>query len=282
MKILANLTALVKKTDANLPFGKTIQDETDTQPGTPIVADLMRDLFSNFYRLLELAKITPTNDFDGDSTQYQLIDALKKLPNSMNDIEQVLTLDGSVWSVPLDLSILPNKYFFFARASDNYIQDPMVETPDYTFKGTGTDEYTFTSDNFNSGDELLVVIDTSGVRAYPIKEAPKSKIYTALLSQSETDAPEAIIGENSLGEITYNYNTNGTFEVLSDGLFVEGKTHLYIANGTSSSNECINNILWDSPSRIFINTMIIILGKGTISKENGLLSNTSIKIEVYN
>jgi len=48
MKILPNLTALVKRTDANLPFGKTIQDETETQVGTPIVSDWFQDLMSNF------------------------------------------------------------------------------------------------------------------------------------------------------------------------------------------------------------------------------------------
>lgn len=165
MKILANLVSLVKRTDANLPFGKTIQDETETQQGTAIIADLMQDIFSNLYRLLEVSKITPTNDFDGDSTQYQIIDALKKLPNSMNDIEQVLTLDGTTWSVPLDLSILPNKYFLLARATDDY-----DATETYDFKGSGDDTYAFTSEVFKTGNLLLIVIDTGGVRSYTISK----------------------------------------------------------------------------------------------------------------
>lgn len=282
MKILANLTALVKKTDANLPFGKTIQDETDTQPGTPIVADLMRDLFSNFYRLLELSKITPTNEFDGDSTQYQLIDALKKLPNSMNDIEQVLTLDGSVWSVPLDLSILPNKYVFFARATDDYNSDTSLSAPDYTFKGTGATEYVFTSqENFITGEELIIIIDIGGVRAYPIKK-PKSKIYKGLVSQTELLAPTFIKNENSLGEITYQYVSNGTYKLVSDGLFKENKTNVYLSNGSSNGDECLNSIFRDSDNEIYIRTYLIDSGSGTLSLENGVLNLTSISVEVYN
>jgi len=173
MKILANLVSLVKRTDSNLPFGKTIQDETETQEGTPIIADLMQDFFSNWYRLLEMAKITPTDNFDGDSTQYQLVDALKKLPNDLNDVERVLTLDGTVWSVPFDLSILPNKYFFIARASEDYIAGTS-----YTFKGTGTETYSFTSKGFKSGSQIIVVIDLSGVRAYLLHQDLESIFFS--------------------------------------------------------------------------------------------------------
>lgn len=174
MKILANLP-LVKKTDSNLPFGKTIQDENDTQQGTPIVADLMQDLFSNFYRLLEIANITPTNAFDSDSTQYQIIDALKKLPNSMNDIERILTLNdaGDTWAVDLDLTILPNKYIFLARASDDY---DIAET--YDFKGSGDDTYSFTSEYFKTGNLLLIVIDTGTVRSYTISKSLQNVLDT--------------------------------------------------------------------------------------------------------
>jgi len=162
MKILPNLD-VVKKVDTDKPFGYTIQNETATQPGTPIVVDYFQDLLSNFYRLLELAKITPTDAYDGDSTQYQLVEALKKLPNLLNDAEQTLNLTSTMWSVGFDLSILPNKYFFFARASQDYVQGVT-----YRFKGSGATDYSFASNGFKSGDELLVIIDTSGVRAYSI------------------------------------------------------------------------------------------------------------------
>lgn len=209
MKVLGNLP-IVKATDSDKPFGFTIQDKTSTQEGTPVNSNVMADLLNNFYRLLELAKIAPTNDFDGDSTQYQIIDALKKLPNSMNDIEQVLTLTDTVWSVPLDLSILPNKYFFIARASENY-----DATATYTFKGIGTDTYGFTSNVFKTGDNILVVIDQSGVRgiALPKKE---TLVYEAIYHQKGTANPGVQTVFKSEINIVSNINRSaaGVYQLL--------------------------------------------------------------------
>jgi hypothetical protein len=162
MKVLGNLT-VNKDSSENYPFGANIQNETDTVNGTPVVREIYGDVLMNIYRLLELAKITPTNTEDNDTTQYQIVESLKKLPNSLNDIEQVLTLSGSVWSVPFDLSILPNRYFFIARASSDYVGST-------TFKGSGTLELPFTSTGFNASDELLVIIDTTAVRAYSLSK----------------------------------------------------------------------------------------------------------------
>lgn len=164
MKVLGNLT-VNKDSSENYPFGANIQNETDTVNGTPVVREIYGDVLMNIYRLLELAKITPTNTEDNDTTQYQIVEALKKLPNSLNDIEQVLTLSGSVWSVPFDLSILPNRYFFVARASNDFASGGT-----YTFKGTGITELPFTSNGFNASDELLVIIDTTAVRAYSLSK----------------------------------------------------------------------------------------------------------------
>lgn len=219
MKILANLTALVKRTDANLPFGKTIQDETETQQGTPIVSDLFQDLLSNIYRLLEKAKITPTNAFDGDTEGYQIIDALQKLPNTMNDVEQVLTLDGTTWSVDLDLDILPNKYFFLARASDDY---DVAET--YDFKGSGDDTYLFTSEVFKTGNLLLIIIDTGTVRCYTISKSFKNVLdngSTAIFTSTDGDVLQIDEVVNSFSDfyhqksITSANNENQVLESLA-------------------------------------------------------------------
>jgi len=162
MKVIGNLP-IPKKTDSNLPFGATVQNQTETQQGTPIVDDVWQDIFSNMYQLMKLAGITPTDAFDSDLTQYQIVDALKKFSNGMNDIEQVLSLDGSVWGVNLSFGILPNKYWFFARASDNYDSGA-----DYSIVGNDDTGYTFVSTGFKAGDELLIVLDNTGARAYSI------------------------------------------------------------------------------------------------------------------
>lgn len=174
MKVLGNLP-IVKTNDANIPFGGRIQNETASQPGTPVVDDVLQDIFSNLYKLLTLTGITPTNGFDNELTQYQIVQALQKLPNATNDIEQVLSLDGSVWSVPLNIDIVPNKYFFIARAEEQY-----VGGTSYTFKGTSATSYSFTSDGFEASDQLIVIIDTSGVRAYSLFAGRAQDVFTVM------------------------------------------------------------------------------------------------------
>jgi hypothetical protein len=43
---------------------------------------------------------------------------------------------------------------------------------------------------------------------------PKYKVYTALLSQEGASAPEAIELENTIGNITFNYRTEGQYDII--------------------------------------------------------------------
>lgn len=165
MRTLNNL-AVPQSTDSNFPFGGII-NETDTDQGTPVVEEIYGDVLSNIYKVLQLAGVVPTQSQDKDNTQYQFVEALRKLPNLLNDVEQVLSLSGTVWSIPFKLENLPNKYVCFARASENY-----NSSLTYTFKGTGATEYSLIStDGFKSSDELLVIIDNSEVRVYSINSS---------------------------------------------------------------------------------------------------------------
>lgn len=151
-----------QNSDAKFPFS-TIKNETDTEEGTPVVEEIYGDVLTNLYKLLQTTGVTPTGTQDNDLTQYQILEALKKLPNTLNDIEQILTLTGTVWSIPLPVELLPNKYFFFAKATDLY--QPGAS---YTFKGTGATVYPFSSSGFKASDELLLILDTTGVKAYSL------------------------------------------------------------------------------------------------------------------
>ncbi len=55
-------------------------------------------------------------------------------------------------------------------------------------------------------------------------DSPSYKVYTALLSQSGTNAPVAIVLQNTLGgAVTYEYFTEeapGSYKILSDNLFL--------------------------------------------------------------
>jgi len=161
MKTIEQL-AIPKEVSANFPFGAII-NETDVSDGTPVVREVYNDHIVNNYKILQEVGLTPTGAEDNETTGYQILEAHKLLPNKLNDIERVLALSLTTWSVDLDIDFLPNKYFFVARASEDY-----VAGTSYSFKGTTDTEYVFTSTGFKSGDELLVIIDLSGVRAYSL------------------------------------------------------------------------------------------------------------------
>lgn len=168
--------AIPQNIDVKFPFS-TILNETDTQDGTPVVEEIYGDVLTNIYKLLQTVGITPTATQDSDTSQYQILEALKLLPNSLNDIEQVLSLAATTWSVPFDLDFLPNKYVFVARASEDY-----VAGTSYVFKGSSATEYPFNSSGFKASDELLVIIDQSTVRAYSLSVlgSAASEVFTVM------------------------------------------------------------------------------------------------------
>jgi len=142
----------------------TVINETDTDPGTPVVREIYGDILTNVYRLLRMAGITASGTEDSETSQYQLVQALQKLTNVLNDVEQQLSQTGSVFSIGLDLNFLPDKYVLVTRAVEDYV------TGSFTFKGsTATPTYGFSSPTgFKSGDEVILVLDHGGVRAYGI------------------------------------------------------------------------------------------------------------------
>jgi hypothetical protein len=185
MRTIKNLD-VPQNSEAKFPFS-TIQNETDTVNGTPVVEEIYGDLLTNIYKLLQSVGITPTETQDSDTSQYQILQALQQLPNSLNDIEQVLSLTATTWSVNLDLEILPNKYFFFARTSDAYVVGTI-----YSFEGTDENPIPFTSSGFKASDELLVIIDTDTVRAYSLSllSGAKEEVFSVLgqpLSYNDSD-----------------------------------------------------------------------------------------------
>jgi hypothetical protein len=224
MRVLSQL-AIIQDSSPNFPFG-AIKNETDTADGTPVIREVYNDLLVNIYKLLQVSGINPTGDEDSDTSQYQIIDALKKLPNSLNDIEQVLNRTGTIWSIPFDLALLPNKYFLMARASEDYVDGTI-----YTFKGAGATELPFTSTGFNASDELLVIIDTAGVRAYSLSflTATPTEVFTVM------GLPLAY---NNTAKMWYQEEGN----LISDAPsidYLESIIRLDVSNGTVILNDIL-------------------------------------------
>ena len=201
----------------------TILNETDLVDGTPVVEEIYGDVLTNIYNLLRKVGVVATGTQDNNSSQYQIVEALTKLPNVLNDIEQVLTLNGSVWSIPLNIDFLPNKYVFIARASDNYVVGAT-----YSFKGSTATSYGFTSSGFKLNDELLVVVDYSGVRAYSLSSSSSSPDVFPSLGN--------ILSFNDTSKIWYQDGGNLLSDVPSlDAL--EFIVRVNISDGTALIND---------------------------------------------
>ena len=104
------------------------------------------------------------------------------------------------------------------------------------------------------------------------------KVYTALLTQTGTDAPVATVLENTLGgTVVWSYNAVGSYIANLNGAFVEGKTAVifqYNYGDTVNASYTINTID-QAPDNIYLNTY----DSGT--PDDGLLNNDMIEIRVY-
>jgi hypothetical protein len=95
------------------------------------------------------------------------------------------------------------------------------------------------------------------------------KVYTALLSQSGTNAPVATVLENTLGGVpTYQRNTQGAYQLTLSNAFINLKTALFITDSSASQ------------LRIYRSSASVINIEMSTG-DNTLLNNT-IEIRVYN
>ena len=99
------------------------------------------------------------------------------------------------------------------------------------------------------------------------------KVYRAILAQSGTSAPTAIVLENTLGAITYAYAGVGSYTINSSALFTTNKTWFMHANQADAAT--INGI--SSSSQLSLTTLSDI---ATVS--NNMIFNLAIEIRVYN
>lgn len=103
------------------------------------------------------------------------------------------------------------------------------------------------------------------------------KSYIALLTQTSTNAPTATVLQNTLGEVpTFTFDGNGTFSIISSGIFTEDKTWFNIAN-ENFSFAALCSIGWVNNTKI----TIITVDPTTGTKTNTLLRRTPIEIRVY-
>lgn len=117
----------------------------------------------------------------------------------------------------------------------------------------------------------------------PILNDPRPyKVYTALLSQSGTDAPVATVLENTLGAtITWSYVAVGQYIGTSMGTFTVNKTVIFSgsANDTDVATAMYIMALLGNENTVQIGTFNQL---AVPTASDGKLTNTLIEIRVYN
>jgi hypothetical protein len=104
------------------------------------------------------------------------------------------------------------------------------------------------------------------------------KVYTAILNQGSTDAPTAIVLNNTLGEVTYTYEDVGTYLINSNGLFIFNKTWIYLKDNDGNQQGVFVMVGQNDENSI----NIFSFSDYMVSASNSILNNMSLEIRVYN
>ena len=105
------------------------------------------------------------------------------------------------------------------------------------------------------------------------------KRYKALLTQSGENAPTTQVLENTLGTLTFVYQSDGDYLCTSSGLFTQNKTVVLMGRNPDPENVIPYGL--SDVNTIIIKSSTINIGAGEISPVNGIISNTLLLIEVY-
>lgn len=92
-----------------------------------------------------------------------------------------------------------------------------------------------------------------------------------------TGAPVATVLENTIGNIWFLYGADGSYSIISDGLFIDNKTTTF---GSQYNQDTGVFVYFQTTGAATISEIPILTGDGTLT--NGYLQNTPIEIRVYN
>jgi hypothetical protein len=124
---------------------------------------------------------------------------------------------------------------------------------------------TISANAATGSNQVVIKSQLDAVRPY--------KVYTALLTQTGTNAPTAVVLENTLGgSITFGYTGVGTYSANSSSFFTTSKTSV-ILGGLGA---------YSSGSFILDNSTITLTTAVGGVYDNGGLTNTFLEIRVYN
>lgn len=101
------------------------------------------------------------------------------------------------------------------------------------------------------------------------------KVYRALISQTGTNAPTAIVLEDDIGGITFEYNEVGGYFIKSNGKFTENKTAVSIQGNYSTT---VFDFGIDDTSTINFSVYYVI----NSDYVDGVIAQALLEIIIYN
>lgn len=127
----------------------------------------------------------------------------------------------------------------------------------------------------NSNNVVVTESNTSYVNGAQVSTSTP-KVYKALLTQAGTSAPVATVLVNTLsGTPVWSYDYVGGYVLTLASEFQTGKTLMYISTKNTGTQSCI---IAEGDG---LNTILVDTVDSTGTGINGVLSSTSITIEVY-
>ena len=103
------------------------------------------------------------------------------------------------------------------------------------------------------------------------------KVYTALLTQTGTNAPVAMVLENNIGNIIWTRSAPGEYVGTLSNAFVPNKTFAFAASNDGALSSFQIDYVSAAPDVIYLSTF-----DSTNTLSDDLLLNSSLEIRVYN
>ena len=113
------------------------------------------------------------------------------------------------------------------------------------------------------------------------------KVYRALLTQRNTNAPTATVQENTLGaDVTWVYSDTGIYVAeLALPVLTAGKTCLPPLNASQtmegSSQFVVTSFYYTDSTQLAVQTAIADIAAGTLTLTDELLADSYVQIIVY-
>lgn len=104
-------------------------------------------------------------------------------------------------------------------------------------------------------------------------DGPTALTYEALLTQSGSNDPTAVVNENTIGAIVWTRVNAGHYRGTLSSAFTADKTHAFIQMN-SDSKLCFIE-------RGSANVVDVYTTNGSLVKTDGILTSTAVRIKVY-